>query len=143
MMTLETHHVAHASLTMASGHIPFVRIALVAGVLNLVFSLMLVRWFGLLGIALGTMTAQMLTNNWYAPHVSLRRLGIGASSYLRVMVPRFLGLLALFGAVEAALAVALRGQAAPMRLAAGIGAAALLYLVLTRFLPAPKAPPVA
>jgi len=143
MMTLETHHVVHASLTMASGHIPFVRIALVAGVLNLFFSLMLVRWFGLLGIALGTMTAQMLTNNWYAPHVSLRRLGISASSYLRVMVPRFLGLLALFGAVEAALVAALQGQAAPLRLAAGIGAAAVLYLVLTRFLPAPKAPPVA
>lgn len=143
MMTLETHHVAHASLTMASGHIPFVRVAMVSGVLNLVFSLVLVRWFGLLGIALGTMTAQMLTNNWYAPHVSLRRLGIGVGSYLRAMVPRFFGLLALFGAVEAGLAVALRDQAAPLRLAAGIGVASILYLALTRLLPAPKAPPVA
>lgn len=143
MMTLEIHHVAHASLTMASGHIPFVRTAIIAGVLNLVFSLVLVRYLGLLGIALGTMAAQMLTNNWYAPYVSLRRLGIGIGSYLRVMVPRFLGLLALFGSIEATLAVVLHGQAAPLRLAMGIGAAAVLYLLLTRFLPAPQSPSVA
>lgn len=143
MMTLETHHVAHASLTMASGHIPFVRMALVSGALNLVFSLVLVRWLGLLGIALGTMAAQMLTNNWYAPHISLRRLGIDIGSYLRVMVPRFLGLLALFGAVEAALAAALQGQAAHLRLIAGVSTAAVLYLALTRFLPAPQAPSAA
>lgn len=142
MMTLEIHHVAHASLTMASGHIPFVRAAIIAGVLNLVFSLVLVRYLGLMGIALGTMAAQMLTNNWYAPYVSLRRLGIGIGSYLRVIVPRFLGLLALFGCIEAALALMLHGQAAPLRLAVGVGGAAVLYLALTRFLPAPQAPSV-
>jgi O-antigen/teichoic acid export membrane protein len=140
MMTLETHHVAHASLTMASGHIPFVRTAIVAGVLNLVVSLILVRWLGLLGIALGTMLVQMLTNNWYAPHVTLRLLGISARSYLRAMVPRFAALISFFGVVEISLAAALQGQPAPLRLGVGIGAAAVLYLALTRFLPAPKLP---
>lgn len=143
MMTLEIHHVAHASLVMASGHIPFVRIAIIAGVLNLVFSLVLVRYLDLLGIAFGTMVAQMLTNNWYAPYVSLRRLGIGISGYLRVMLLRFLGHLALFGSIQAALAVVLHDQAAPLRLAVGIGVAAVLYFALTRFLPAPQTPPAA
>ena len=143
MMTLEIHHVAHASLVMASGHIPFVRTAIVAGVLNLAFSLILIRHLDLLGIALGTMVAQMLTNNWYAPYVSLRRLKIGIGTYLSVMVPRFLALLALFGSMEAALAMVLHGQAAPLRLAVGIGAAAVLYIALTRFLPPPITPPAA
>lgn len=140
MMTLETHHVVHASLIMASGHIPFVRIAIVAGVLNLVLSLVLVRHIGLLGIALGTMTAQMLTNNWYAPYVNLRRLGIGIGDYMRVMSSRFLGFLLMFGSIEAALAVVLHDQTASLRLVVGIGAAAVLYIALTRFLPTPQAP---
>jgi O-antigen/teichoic acid export membrane protein len=143
MMTLETHHVAHASLVMACGHIPFVKPAITAGVLNLVLSLLLVRWLGLLGVALATMTAQLLTNNWYAPWVGLRRLGMGAGSYLRIMVPRFLGLLGVFVGCQAAVSVALRGATAPVRLGAGLTVAAVLYLSLTRFLPAPKAPTAA
>jgi O-antigen/teichoic acid export membrane protein len=142
MMTLETHHVTHASVVMASGHIPFVRVAIYAGVLNLVFSMILVRNLGLLGIALGTMAAQILTNNWYAPYLNLRRLGIGIGSYLSVMLPRFLGLLALFGSIQAVLSVVLYNQAAPFRLAAGISTSAVMYLTLARFLPAPRAPAV-
>jgi O-antigen/teichoic acid export membrane protein len=141
MMTLEIHHVAHASLVMASGNIPFVGTAIVAGALNLLFSLILVRDLGLLGIALAIVAAQMLTNNWYAPFVSLRLLKIGIGSYLSVMLPRFLGFLALFGSIEAALAIALSGQAAPLRLAIGIGAAGVLYIALSRSLPAPQPPP--
>ena len=140
MMTLEIHHVAHASLTMASGHIPFVRAAIIAGVINLAFSLVLVRYIGLLGIALGTMAAQMLTNNWYAPYATLRLLGISLGLYLRVVVPRFLGLLTIFGSIEATLALVLHGYAPILRLAVGIGAAGVTYITLIRFLPAPQAP---
>lgn len=132
MMTLETHHVAHASLTMASGHIPFVRPAIVAGMLNLLMSLLLVRQLGVLGVALGTMLAQICTNNWYAPHVSLKLLHIHPRDYLRVMVPRFALLLLAFGALEAGLSAALSEQRPLVRLTCGIAAAAVLYLILIR-----------
>lgn len=138
MMLLETHHVAHASLIMASGHIPFVRMALVAGFLNLVLSVLLVSSIGLLGIALGTMAAQMLTNNWFAPYVSLRRIGIGVGSYLRVMLPRFLGFIVLFGVLETSLKIVLHESGEVLSLCVGISGAAAMYLLLMRWLPSPK-----
>jgi O-antigen/teichoic acid export membrane protein len=138
MMTLEIHHVAHANLVMASGHIPFVRTAIVAGILNLVISLVLVRYMGLLGIALGTMTAQILTNNWYAPWVSLNRLGIRLGSYLISMIPRFIGLLTLFTILEFSIKIVLQDQGEQFILSVGIVAAVGLYFALVKFLPPPK-----
>jgi O-antigen/teichoic acid export membrane protein len=142
MMTLEIHHVAHASLVMASGSIPFVRIAILAGALNLLFSIVLVRYIDLLGIAIATMAAQMLTNNWYAPYVSLRKLKVGIGSYMRVMVPRFLGYLALFGSIECAATVILREHSDQIRLGAGIAAAAIVYITILLFVPVPKPPAI-
>lgn len=138
MMTLETHHVAHASQYMASGRIPFVRIAVVAGILNLVISLILVRWLGLLGIALGTMIAQMLTNNWYVPHANLRRLRIETIDYLRFILPRLFGLIALFGMTAGAVSMLTLGYHPLMRLSAGTIASACLSFILYRRLEHPK-----
>lgn len=139
MMTLEVHHVAHASLVMASGHIPFVRMALIAGVLNLLLSYVLVQSLGLWGAALGTMLAQICTNNWFAPHISLRRLGIGTLSYLGTMLPRLALLLLAFVGVEAVVSMATQSMSAIVRLVAGVGAAGVLYFALLRFLPVPAA----
>lgn len=88
MVFLEVHHVALASATMATGRIAFMWIALVAGALNVLISLILVRYVGIWGVALGTMIAQMLTNNWYAPYLTFKHFGISINVYfIKVVFP--------------------------------------------------------
>lgn len=86
MVLLEVHHVALATATMATGRIAFMWAALGAGLLNILLSILLVQYLGLWGVALGTMIAQMLTNNWYAPYLSLKHFGISPSMYLRKVI---------------------------------------------------------
>ena len=83
MVFLEVHHVAMATATMATGRIAFMWAALLAGLLNILISMLLVRHLGLWGVALGTMIAQILTNNWYAPYLTLKHFGVSLSMYLR------------------------------------------------------------
>lgn len=81
MALLEVHHVALATGTMSTGRILFAVPAILAGVLNLIISFVLVGILGLWGVALGTLTAQLLTNNWYAPYITLKLFKIKFSSY--------------------------------------------------------------
>ena len=67
--------------------------ALLAGVLNLVISVWMGRRFGLIGVALGTMLAQVFTNNWYAPYYTLRLYRIRFVEHLRGVVAPACGLL--------------------------------------------------
>lgn len=132
MMTLETHHVSHATLTMATGSIPFVRPALTAGVLNLVFSYALLQWLGLLGVALGTLLAQIATNNWFAPYVTLKIVSVRPWDYLRAIVPRYAATLLCFVAVQGVTAWSCKGQESWLRVLAGGGAAVILYWLAAR-----------
>jgi O-antigen/teichoic acid export membrane protein len=95
MVFLEVHHSALAAGTMATGRLDFVWIAIAAGVLNVFIALMLIRPLGLWGVALGAMIAQMLTNNWYAPALTLRHFSLSGKTYARtVAAPVLLMLLA-------------------------------------------------
>ncbi len=132
MMTLETHHVSHANLVMATGRIPFVRPAFIAGVLNLAISLALVRWLGALGVALGTMIAQIATNNWYAPYLTLRQLEVPIARYLRGVLPFFFLFAAGFALAQAALSALLGERSSMLRLAAGMIIGTVLYVAAAR-----------
>ncbi|MBI5429524.1 MAG: hypothetical protein HY938_03580 [Nitrosomonadales bacterium] len=99
MVLLEAHHVAMATATVATGHMPFTKPALLAGVLNLAISVILAQHLGLWGVALGTLMAQLLTNNWYAPYVALKHFGIPFSThYKTVLMPTGLLLAVLLSA---------------------------------------------
>jgi O-antigen/teichoic acid export membrane protein len=82
MLTLETHHVIHATASMAAGHLIFLRAAILSGIIKVCLSVYLASSFGLLGVALGTLLAQLLTNNWYAPYATLRYFHLSFTSYL-------------------------------------------------------------
>jgi O-antigen/teichoic acid export membrane protein len=67
MLTLENHHIIFARFGMNSKIVlTWGKMALFSGVINLVLTFIGVKWLGLLGVALGTMVSQILTNNWYA-----------------------------------------------------------------------------
>jgi O-antigen/teichoic acid export membrane protein len=98
MLTLEVHHVLCATVLMATGKLPFAPWAIGAGLLNLVFSFVLAAPLGLLGVALGTMLAQLLTNNWFAPLITLRSLQVSPQLYVqKVLLPIALSLLVCLG----------------------------------------------
>jgi O-antigen/teichoic acid export membrane protein len=119
VMLLETHHVAMATTTMATGRIVFLVPALLAGVLNLVFSILLAHIWGLLGVALGTMCAQVITNNWYVPWYTMRQFHLKLSDHLRRIVAPILVLLVIALSVGYSVRVLLPEMPALARAAIG------------------------
>ncbi len=143
-MTLEAHHVSLAASTMACGEIPFFIPALIAGFLNLAFSFPLAHRLGLVGVALGTMLAQITTNNWCVPVYSLRFLRIPWSEYtVRVGLPS-LGQFVLFGGCDFMLHRALLNSERIVQVLAGLalnGTLLALLVLAQRALP-PRSPSV-
>lgn len=92
MVLLEVHHVIFASAAMAAGQILFVWTAISSGVLNIALAVFLSGRFGLLGIALAVAIGQLLTNNWYAPFVTIRFFEL---SYLKLLREVWLPTIAL------------------------------------------------
>lgn len=86
MLTLDTQHGILISCSRATEDEKYAPWALTAGVLNLIFSWVLIKPLGLLGVAIGTMLAQMLTTNWYAVYRPMVRLKLNFGIYLRQVV---------------------------------------------------------
>jgi O-antigen/teichoic acid export membrane protein len=86
MLTLETQHVILATCSRATDDEKYAPWALTAGVLNIIFTSVLIKPLGLLGVAMGTMLAQMLTSNWYAVYRPMVRLKLNFGVYLRQVV---------------------------------------------------------
>ena len=116
VMLLETHHVSFATATMATGRIVFLVPALLAGVLNIGFSVYLAGRLGLLGVSLGTLCAQVITNNWYVPWYTMRQFGLGLAEHFR----RILAPILLLLAVTLGTGVAVRRLLPPLPPAAGM-----------------------
>lgn len=84
VLTLENHHVIFARFGLSAKSDPtWGRMSMISGGINLVLTFIGVKWFGLLGIALGTMISQILTNNWYAVAKTLRIVQLRFLSYVR------------------------------------------------------------
>ncbi|SPD73160.1 putative Membrane protein involved in the export of O-antigen and teichoic acid [uncultured Desulfobacterium sp.] len=87
MLTLENHHVIFARFGLSAKVDPtWGKISLLSGVINLVLTFIGIQLFGLLGVAMGTMISQMLTNNWYAVMKTLRIIHLRFSEYLKKSV---------------------------------------------------------
>jgi O-antigen/teichoic acid export membrane protein len=85
MLTLENHHVIFSRFGVSAKNDPtWGKMSMLAGAMNLVFTFVGVKWLGLLGVALGTMITQMLTNNWYAVAKTLSIIRLRFSQYFRI-----------------------------------------------------------
>jgi O-antigen/teichoic acid export membrane protein len=88
MLFLETQHVTFTYAARSTEDEVYALCALAAGTLNLILTWFLGKRYGLLGIAMGTMLAQMATSNWYCVHHSLERLQLSFRVYAaRVLAP--------------------------------------------------------
>ncbi|MBI5237018.1 MAG: hypothetical protein HY887_01155 [Deltaproteobacteria bacterium] len=82
-LTLENHHVIFARFGLSSKTDPtWGKMALISGAINLVLTFIGVKWLGLLGVALGTTVAQILTNNWYAVVKTLQIIQLRFLNYV-------------------------------------------------------------
>lgn len=86
MLFLETQHSAIAAASRATEDEPFVYWALGAGILNLCLTYLLIHPLGILGVALGTLFTQLMTNNWYVVWRGLSRLEISLFHYARTVL---------------------------------------------------------
>jgi O-antigen/teichoic acid export membrane protein len=86
MLTLEAQHGILAYSSRATEDEKYAPFAFAAGILNIVFTWLLIKPLGLLGVAMGTLLAQMLTNNWYAVYRPMVRLRLNFGVYLRQVV---------------------------------------------------------
>jgi O-antigen/teichoic acid export membrane protein len=85
-MTLVAQHNALLVSARATEDEKYVASSLASGLINIVFTSVLIRPFGLLGVALATMLGQMLTNNWYMVYRPIVRLKIGFKNYFDKVV---------------------------------------------------------
>ncbi len=121
---LEHHHVANATFSFSAGRWPFAPWSFAGGLLNACFVWAGLKWMGLPGAALGSLLAQLLTNNWYVPYYTLRLLELPLRRYARqVLAPLALVALALLFAAASLRQVLplLPGAAACAAVAAALG----------------------
>jgi O-antigen/teichoic acid export membrane protein len=107
MMLLETQHGFFAAAARSTEDEVYAPWALGAGLLNLLLTWLLVRRIGLLGVALGTFLAQLMTNNWFCVVHGLKQTKLSFHTYAsRVLYPlMFLALITFLPIVAALNAV--------------------------------------
>jgi O-antigen/teichoic acid export membrane protein len=86
MLTLETHHVILMQSSRATEDENYAFCTVTAGVLNVILTWFLIKPLGLLGVAIGTMLAQLLTTNWYAVYRPVVRLKLNFRVYSRQVI---------------------------------------------------------
>ena len=86
MFALEHHANVFSSCARATEDEAYALSSLAAGVLKLGLAYILSRWLGLAGLALSTLLAQALTNDWYMVSRSLKRLRVDFADHVRKVV---------------------------------------------------------
>jgi O-antigen/teichoic acid export membrane protein len=86
LLVLETQSYIIATGSRATEDEAFAVCAFIAAVLNVVLSLVLGAKYGLLGIALATLIAQLATCHWFMCYRGLQRLRIGLMAHLKEVV---------------------------------------------------------
>ncbi len=135
LLFLEAQHVILSSLARATEFERFASIALIAGVVNVVITYFLVLELGLYGVALGTLIAQLLTNNWYVVYLSLKRLNITLMQYVNnMLIPVLLIFILLYSVGMLINWILSQSMGDGWRLLLGGGSLVLLFIISSWFL---------
>ena len=121
---LETQSYVIASTSRSTGDEPFAFSSLAAGTIKLVLSVVLATKIGVLGVALGTAVALLLTNHWYMPFRGLHRLNYSRWRFIgRIVAPNCLTLVAML--IAAAVTRQLVPVSSPLLMVFSVAAAAV------------------
>jgi len=73
-----------SAVIIASGKIKvWSLVSILEGVFNIVFSLIMVKKYGLLGVALATILSKFLTTTWYTPYAICKNLNLNIMWFIR------------------------------------------------------------
>lgn len=87
-LTMQVHNVILSGATRATEHEVFAISGLTTGLLNVIFTWILIKPFGVLGVAVGTMLAETVCSTWYVPYRALKRLAMSSRAYLlKIILP--------------------------------------------------------
>lgn len=86
MIFFDTQNVCLIECARATGKDKYGLMSILAGGLNIVLTLILIKPLGLLGVCLATLISLMLTENWYALYEPLSRLKISLGQYAKEIV---------------------------------------------------------
>lgn len=129
LLVFETHSFIIVASSRATEDEAFVVSTLTAGILKLCLSWLLMQRYGLLGIASGTLIAQLLTNNWFMAFRGLRRLRMSLRDHFQTVIMPVTGTFILILICDVAV-LKLFSNESPLThvLAAGVTTAVLLAL---------------
>jgi len=114
-------------------HRYFATLTLIEGLANLILSLALVKWFGIVGVAIGTVLPMLITKLAFQPRYVCRQVGIAAPVYYGLLL-RGIGIGCLLVAAYAWTAARLSaGLDSWIRLLGGIAAYCAFFLTLYAF----------
>ncbi|UTW42502.1 oligosaccharide flippase family protein [bacterium SCSIO 12844] len=90
---LEVHHVSCGQVTMAAGYVKFAKIALIAGALNLILSIVFAYLYGVVGVGVALLITQLSTNNWYVVKKAIGFLKLSLKQYAMLVLQLILYLI--------------------------------------------------
>ena len=123
LFVLEQQSFIISTSCRATNYEPFAAWMMAGGVLKLLLAIPLMRWFGLKGLAISTLTAQLLTAHWYVAWHGLARLDFPLARYLRsVILPCSIVILGAVVMSYAALSLASNASDLSKLIAASCGA---------------------
>ncbi len=129
LMVLEAQCYILTAASRATEDEAFAGTTIVAGVLKLTLAFVLGKSFGLSGIALSTLVAQLLTNHWYMVYRALTRLNLNVWSYWTKVVFPVIVVAILVYVISRGLAVLTTDVAQWVSVTAGALIAGVLFAV--------------
>lgn len=86
MLFCETQNSCLVHSARATGFDKYAIPSIIAGFLNIILTVILIKPFGLFGVSFATLISLMLTENWYSPYKSLLRLQFSLRKYLKNVI---------------------------------------------------------
>jgi O-antigen/teichoic acid export membrane protein len=127
--TLEAQSYIVSNSSRATEDEAFALTSLAAGILKILLAFVLIRSHGLLGLALATMIALLLTNHWYMVWRGIRRLRIPLAEYFKeVVIPAIIWSAAAL-AFAGTTAMLLKQSSDLMKLAGAVSAVGIVFLL--------------
>lgn len=133
-LTMEVQSHAFSTCSRATEDEVFLFCALAAAAIKVCLAFVLGVHYGLLGIALSTMIAQLLTSNWYMVYRAKHRLALSISRHVSDVVIPVLIVFATTGGVVYSVKVMLESAPLWISVGSGIMSAGLVMVVALWFL---------
>jgi len=134
---LEHHANVFSTCSRATNDEAYAIWSVAAGIIKVILALVLMRRFGLAGLALSTLLAQGLTTDWFMVYRSGIRLAVDYEAHVRQVVIPFFSVLATASAIAATVNALTSAQPAGIRLPAVVFSALVtlagsVWLVILR-----------